>query len=119
MGNQRIQINRVGVIPKGQWGKWRLITNLLYPRGHSINDVINPDLCALTYTAVEKLAQRAMSRGKGVLMTKLDIHVQCRVSLLLGPSQWPRSAPPWAILGRFNLPRQNVALWTVVRPQDI
>ena len=29
-----IQSNRMGVIPKGQSGKWRLITDLSYPQGH-------------------------------------------------------------------------------------
>ena len=52
----RIHINRVGVVPKSQSGKWQLITDLSYPRGHSMNDAINPDLCSLTYTTVEKVA---------------------------------------------------------------
>ena len=31
-----IQSNRIGVIPKGQTGKWRLITDLSYPPGHTV-----------------------------------------------------------------------------------
>ena len=115
MGNPKIQINRVGVIPKGQSGKWQLITDLSYPRGHSVNAAINPDLCSLTYTTVEKVAQPAMSLSRGVLMAE----VEQRVNLPLGSSLCPRSAPSWAILGGFNLRRQNVALWTVVCLQDI
>ena len=41
----RVHINRFGVIPKRhQPGKWRLITDLSFPEGNSINDVINPDM---------------------------------------------------------------------------
>ena len=36
-----LHINRFGVIPKGQnTGKWRLITDLSYPEGQSVNDGI-------------------------------------------------------------------------------
>ena len=30
-------------------GKWRLVTDLSHPAGCSVSDVINPDLCSLTY----------------------------------------------------------------------
>ena len=74
-----IHINKVGVIPKGQLGKWRLIMDLPHPQGHSVNDAINPDLCSLTYTTVEKVAQQAMSLGRGALMAKVDIESAYRL----------------------------------------
>ena len=38
-----IHINRFGVIPKNhQPGKWRLIVDLSYPEGNSVNDGIPP-----------------------------------------------------------------------------
>ena len=68
-----LQTNRIGVIPKGSTGKWRLITDLSHPPGHSVNDAIDADLCSLSYTTVERVAQQAMSLGKGALMAKVDI----------------------------------------------
>ena len=50
-------INRFGVIPKKyQLGKWRLITDLSYPEGSSVNDAIDPSLCSLSYTSVDVVA---------------------------------------------------------------
>ena len=52
-----LHINRFGVIPKGHNpGKWRLITDLSYPPGYSVNDGIDPDLCSLSYSTVEQVA---------------------------------------------------------------
>ena len=51
----RLQVNRFGVIPKGRAsGKWRLIRDLSFPDGGSVNDGISPLLCTLTYTSVER-----------------------------------------------------------------
>jgi len=42
-----LHINRFGVIPKGHnSGEWRLITDLSYPQGASVNDAIDPELCS-------------------------------------------------------------------------
>ena len=68
-----VQTNRCGVIPKGHSGKWRVITDLSYPLGSSVNDSIDSTLCSLTYTSVEKVAQQVMSLGTGALMAKVDI----------------------------------------------
>ena len=52
-----IQINRMGVIPKGHTpGRWCLITDLSFPPDACINDGIDPELCSLHYTSVEKVA---------------------------------------------------------------
>ena len=74
-----IQINRMGVIPKGHSGKWRVISDLSHPPGHSVNDAIDPELCSLTYTTVEKVAQRVMCLGRGALMAKVDIEAAYRL----------------------------------------
>ena len=74
-----VLINRVGVVPKGHSGKWRLITDLSFPSGYSVNDAIDPDLCSLTYTTVEKVARRVMQLGLGTLMAKVDIESAYRL----------------------------------------
>ena len=78
-GQAAIITNRIGVIPKGNSGKWRLITDLSHPAGYSVNDAIDPDLCSMTYTKVERVAQRAMHLGTGALMAKVDIESTYRL----------------------------------------
>ena len=52
-----LQINRFGVIPKGHnTRKWRLITDLSFPQGRSVNYGINPFFCSLSYTTVDDIA---------------------------------------------------------------
>lgn len=54
-----LHINRmVGrVTPKGHTpGKWRLITDLSFPDEGSVNDGIDPAMCSLQYSSVERVA---------------------------------------------------------------
>eukprot|EP00731_Ephydatia_muelleri_P011099 Em0005g1685a len=75
-----VHINRFGVVPKGHnTGKWRLITDLSYPPGHSVNDGIDPELCSLHYTSVDDMATVAAELGQGALMTKVDIEAAYRL----------------------------------------
>ena len=51
------QISRIGIIPKKRSpGKWRLITDLSFPSGQSVNDGINPELTSLSYIKVDEVA---------------------------------------------------------------
>ena len=71
---QEVHINRFRVIPKKhQPGKWRLITDLSFPEGASVNDAIDPRLCSLKYVTVEQVAKKAMQLGIGSLIAKIDI----------------------------------------------
>ena len=61
-------VNRFGVIPKGRnTGRWRLITDLSFPPGLGVNDGIDPDLCSLTYTSVDKVAEVIATLPRGGL----------------------------------------------------
>ena len=61
-------------IPKRrQPGKWRLILDLSFPLGRSVNDGIPPDLCSLQFTTVDKAAQLITRLGRGALLAKIDI----------------------------------------------
>ena len=54
----RFHVNRFGLIPKGHnTGKYRLITDLCFPRGASVNDGIDPALTSLSYITVDSVAQ--------------------------------------------------------------
>ena len=52
-----LHISQFGMIPKGHnTGKWRLITDLSFPQGHSVNDDISSGLCSLHNITVEDIA---------------------------------------------------------------
>ena len=75
-----LHLNRMGVVPKGHTpGKWRLITDLSFPEGGSVNDGIDPAYCSLQYTSVEKIAGAAQSLGRGSLLAKLDVRSAYRL----------------------------------------
>ena len=94
LGRLPLHVSRFGVIPKGhQPGKWRLIVDLSAPKGASINDGIEPELCSLTYTSVDRAVQVLLELGQGCVMAKLDIKSAYRIvpvhpedRLLLGMS---------------------------------
>ena len=47
-------VSRFGVIPKNhQPNKWRLIVDLSYPTGHSVNDGISPPVSSLHYVTID------------------------------------------------------------------
>ncbi len=68
----RLQVNRFGVIPKGRnTGKFRLITDLSFPPGQSVNNGIERKLCSLVYTSVEDEVAQAARFGHGALLARL------------------------------------------------
>ena len=80
---QILHVSRIGVIPKGHnSGKWRPITDLSYPPQGSVNDRINPDVCSLEYTSVDRVAVAAWSLGRGALLAKVDIKSAYRIILV-------------------------------------
>ena len=57
--------NRIGMIPKGHnTGKWRLITDLSFPSGRSVNNGIPDCLCSLTYMTVDDVAAKVATLAK-------------------------------------------------------
>jgi len=68
-----VHINRLGAVPKSAPGKYRLIVDLSYPSGHSVNDGISEAFTSLSYVPVETAAQAVLRMGKGTQLAKLDI----------------------------------------------
>ncbi len=63
-GVPNLHINRFGVILKGRTpGKWRLVTEVSFPEGASVNDGIYPVLRSLQYTSVDRVARAARQLG--------------------------------------------------------
>ena len=89
-----LHCSRIGVIPKSQPGKWRMITDLSSPEGKSVNDGIGREWCSLEYVTVEGVSRQVMELGRGALIVKADIRSAYRLvpihpmdRLLLGV-QW-------------------------------
>ena len=83
-----------GVIPKGQTGKWRLITDLSFPPDTSVNDGIDPEFCSLSYTSVDHVAEDAVRLGVGALMATVDIESAYRL-IPVHPEDRPLQAVQW------------------------
>ena len=68
-----------GVIPKKEPGKWRLIVDLSFPEGASVNDGVKKNLCSLEYVTVDHIAAGVYIMGKGAMLAKLDIKSAYRI----------------------------------------
>ena len=68
-----IHMNRFGVVPKGNTGRWRLIVDMSSPEGSSVNDTVNERWSSLTYAGVGDVINGITAKGRGTLMTKVDV----------------------------------------------
>ena len=92
---QVVQTSRIGVIPKGHnTGKWRLITDLSFPKDKSVNDGVSSKFCSLEYTSVDKIAATALAYGKGALLAKIDIKAAYRL-IPVHPTDRPLLGIKW------------------------
>lgn len=67
-----LRCNPVGILPKKQGG-WRMISNLSYPVGNSINDHIDQQYCSVSYSTFDQALSLIQEMGEGALMAKMDI----------------------------------------------
>ena len=80
LDNNSVHVNRVGVVPQGHIpGQWRMITDLSFPEGSSVNDVVDSALCSLEYTSVDRVAEVIADLGPRTLMAKIDIKAAYRM----------------------------------------
>ena len=87
-----VHISRFGIIPKNhQESKWRLIVDLSFPSGHSVNDGIPKELCSLKYITIDDAISYIVRMGQGTDLAKIDIKSAFR--------QLPVHAADWHLLG--------------------
>ena len=92
---QSLQINSIGVVPKGHTpDRWRIITDLSFPHGRSVNDRIAGGMCSLEYTTVDKVAGSALALGRGTLLAKIDIKSAYRL-ISVHPEDRPLLGLQW------------------------
>ena len=75
-----VTINRFGVIPKHHKpGKWRLIVDLSYPQGFSINDGISQADSSMVYSSLDDAAHLIATHGRNAIMAKIDVSSAFRI----------------------------------------
>ena len=69
-----VHCSPLGLMPKSnQVGRWRLIVDLSFPQGHSVNDGISTELCSIKYTSVDAAVSVIMQLGHGTQLIKIDL----------------------------------------------
>ena len=74
-----LHVNRFGLIPKQQADEWRMIINLSFPRGGSVNDFIPDSEANVKYTYVDDAIKMIIKCGCGAMMAKFDIKSAYRI----------------------------------------
>ena len=88
------QQSPLGLIPKAQPGKWRLITDLSSPHNYSVNDGISPSLCSLHYCGLDEAVRIVLNLGRGARMSKVDLKSAYRV-IPIHPDDTPLLGVKW------------------------
>lgn len=65
-----LHISPLGVVPKKASGEYRIIHHLSHPRGSSVNDAIDSELCLDKYTSFDAAVAMVRVLGCGVLLAK-------------------------------------------------
>ena len=72
-------ISPIGLVPKKEEGQYRLIHDLSYPEGDSVNDYIPPAYSTVQYETFDHFVTLLLSLPKGALMAKADIKSAFRI----------------------------------------
>lgn len=69
----------LALVPKKEPGKFRLIQDLSYPKGKSINDGIDKKFTEVQYDSIDTVVQKVKQCGRNCLMAKTDIENAFRI----------------------------------------
>lgn len=85
---QLMRFSPLGLIPKPGTSQYRLIHDLSWPRGTSVNDGIPRECSSVSYDTVETVVALVREAGRGALIAKCDITDAFRL-IPIHPSQYP------------------------------
>ena len=75
-----VHVSPIGLVPKGHGGDaWRMIVDLSYPRGRSVNDFIDPSICSPTYPSIDDAVAVILALGRGTELVKIDLKNAYRI----------------------------------------
>ena len=70
----QVHTSPIGLVPKGHTtGRWRVIVDLSFPAGHSVNDGMDRDLASIRYTSLDDAVHLILRLGPGTQLVKLDL----------------------------------------------
>lgn len=67
------RVSPLGLVPKKEAGEFRMIHDLSYPKGDSVNAHIDPKLCSVQYTKFDAAVHMVQKLGPGALLAKSDL----------------------------------------------
>lgn len=73
------RVSPLGVVPKKEVGKFRLIHHLSHPKGTSVNDGISKEDATVSYVSFDRAVMLVRDAGAGALMAKSDIESAFRL----------------------------------------
>lgn len=76
---ENLRVSPLGVVPKKEIGKFRLIHHLSYPKGESVNDGIPRDEASVSYVSFDRAVILVRNAGSGALLAKSDIESAFRL----------------------------------------
>ncbi|XP_066444898.1 uncharacterized protein [Eleutherodactylus coqui] len=74
-----LRVSPLGLVPKKEAGKFRLIHHLSYPSGESVNDGISKEQAAVSYASFDCAVALVRQAGKGAWLAKADIESAFRL----------------------------------------
>ena len=84
---EHLKISPIGLVPKSTPGDFRLIFDLSFPRGSSINAGIDQEDSSVIYTNFDEVKKMVLKEGKGSYLIKTDIKSAFRL-LPINPSDF-------------------------------
>ncbi|KAJ1119854.1 hypothetical protein NDU88_008039 [Pleurodeles waltl] len=88
-------VSPLGIVPKKEQGKYRLIHHLSFPKGSSVNDYLEEGTCSVCYASFDEAVDLVRAAGLGALMAKADIESAFRL-LPVHPSSFHLLGMQWA-----------------------
>eukprot|EP00079_Xenopus_tropicalis_P012677 XP_002939985.2 PREDICTED: uncharacterized protein LOC100487960 isoform X1 [Xenopus tropicalis] len=74
-----LRVSPLGLVPKKEPGKYRMIHHLSHPKGGSVNDEIDRELVRVCYTSFDEAIRLVKEAGRGALMAKVDVESAFRL----------------------------------------
>ena len=87
-------ISPLGLVPKKAEGEWRLIHDLSYPHGESVNAGIDKSHTTVSYEVLDHVVEIVQSLGKGCFIAKSDLLSAFRI-LPIHPSDYKFLGMKW------------------------
>ena len=76
--SSQVTLNRFGLVPKSEPGQWRMIVDLSFPRGVSVNEGMPGSEAHVKFSSVDDAINMIICCGRG-LMAKFDIKAAYRI----------------------------------------